>query len=81
MNLDLTSLEDEAAEQGRNWKDILFQKARERQLRVDLKLPVQNFRVAMSTNSREDKSETRDMDDNEHLAVDFQKDNEENNED
>ena len=81
LNLDLTSLEDEAAEQGRNWKDILFQKARERQLRVDLKLPVQNFRVAMSTNSREDKSETRDMDDNEHLAVDFQKDNEENNED
>lgn len=70
MNLDLSSLADEASEQGKDWKDTLHQKARERKTRQSLGLPVQPYKVAMSTNSREDKSESRDLEENEHLNED-----------
>lgn len=63
MNLDLSSLADEAAEQGKDWKDILHQKARERKAREDLGLPVMPFKVAMSTNAREDKSDEGNTED------------------
>lgn len=56
MNLQLSTLEDEAAAQGRHWKKNLLQLARERRTRKELGLPVMDYAKAMSTNAREDKS-------------------------
>ena len=59
INLDLSTLEEECAEQGRDWKEVLAQRAREHREYERLGIPLPNFETAMSTNAREDKSEGR----------------------
>jgi len=67
MNLQLSTQEAECAVQGKNWKKVLMQLARERRTREELGLPIMDYSQAMSTNAREDKSEARETDDNEHM--------------